>query len=514
MNSKPDDAIRTLSKSKLIAFRQCPKRLWLEIHRPTLRHDSAATQASFDVGNQVGEIARRLYDPLNQGALINPQLEGYGPAFERSKALLSTAQPIFEAGFAAEGALAFADVMLPATDSGQRTWRMVEVKSSTSVKEYHKDDAAIQSFVARSAGVPLSSIALAHIDSKWVYPGDRNYQGLLVESDLTAEVFPRSSEVKEWIASAQQTVAMTSEPGIRTSRHCTAPFECGFLEYCRSQEPQAEFPVEWLPRVQSKALKALIECEGKSDLRDIPDDLLNDRQRRVKQCTLSGDVYFDSVNAAADLANYQPPAFFLDFETIQFVVPIWKGTRPYQQIPFQYSLHHLSQSGDLHHLSFLDLTGNDPSKAFAESLIRDCGTEGPVFVYNAGFETARIRELGERFPELKQSLLAINERVFDLLKVAEQRYYHPSQHGSWSIKKVLPAIAPDLRYDALDGVQDGGMAMRAYLEAISPDTPEDRKVEIEKQLLSYCGLDTFAMVRLWQFFSGSQVVAGQCQSGS
>lgn len=155
--------MRPLSKSKLLAFRQCSKRLWLEIHRPTLRHDSVASQASFDIGYQVGDIARRLYDPAGKGQLIDFKSEGMDAAFARSSALLASARPIFEAGFTAGGALAFADVLLPARKSGQRVWRMVEVKSSTSIKDCHRDDTAVQAFVARNAGVPLAFIALAHI---------------------------------------------------------------------------------------------------------------------------------------------------------------------------------------------------------------------------------------------------------------------------------------------------------------------------------------------------------------
>jgi hypothetical protein len=225
-------------------------------------------------------------------------------------------------------------------------------------------------------------------------------------------------------------------------------------------------------------------------------------QQRVKQHTLANTVYFDAAGAAADLAAHSLPAYFLDFETIQFAVPIWKGTRPYQMITFQFSLHTLKEDGQLEHTGFLDLSGNDPSESFAHALIIACGEQGPVYVYNASFETARIRELAARYPELSEPLLAINARVVDLLPIARTRYYHPSQHGSWSIKKVLPAAVPELRYDALDGVQDGGMAMESFLEAIHPDSSAERKAEIEQQLLAYCQLDTYAMVRLWQVFAG------------
>ena len=492
--------MRNISKSKLLSFRQCAKRLWLEIHHRELCEDSAGTEASFAVGNQVGDIARQIYDPEGKGSFLDLNNISFSELLEQSETLCKTSrQTIFEAGFVAGGALALADVMLPTQQGRKRAWRMVEVKSSTSVKDYHRDDAAIQAFVARKAGVALAGVVLAHIDKNWVYPGKNDYQGLLVENDLTEEAFARGPEVETWIAKAQTIARKRKEPAITTGPQCCSPYACGFLPYCTDQEPQAEYPINWLPRIQSKNLKALVN-EGASDLRDVPDKLLNERQLRVKNCTLSGETYFDAAGAAADLAAHKLPGYFLDFETIQFAIPIWKGTRPYQQIPFQFSCHRLSRTGKLEYKNFLDLSGKDPSKAFSEALIAACGERGPVFVYNAAFEMTRIKELANRFNRLKKPLLAINERIVDLLRVAEARYYHPSQQGSWSIKKVLPAIAPDLRYDALEGVQDGGMAMEAYKEAIYPKTSVDRKAEIEKQLLKYCGLDTLAMVRIWQYF--------------
>jgi hypothetical protein len=182
-------------------------------------------------------------------------------------------------------------------------------------------------------------------------------------------------------------------------------------------------------------------------------------------------------------------------------VPIWKGTRPYQTLPFQFSVHRLSRSGELEHLAFLDLSGDDPTVALAESLISACRERGPIFVYSS-FEAARIREVGERFPELKSALATLLDRLVDMLPIAEQHYYHPSQQGSWSIKNVLPAVAPDLRYDALDGVKNGGMAMAAYMEAISFNTTSARKEQIDRELRDYCALDTQAMIKLWEFFSG------------
>ena len=503
--------MRVFSKSKLMALRQCPKRLWLEVHRPDLRADSVQTQRSFQIGHAVGDLARTLYDPAQQGSLIDVATEGFPGAFERSANLLrQSTQPVFEAGFSAGGVLAFADVMLPTPPTttpthapvNAPTWRMVEVKASTKVKDYHRDDVAVQAYAAQSAGVRLSRVAVAHIDSSWVYPGDQNYQGLLVEQDLTEQAFARQDEVKAWVAQAHAVVAQDQAPPLAVGSHCDQPFACGFYSHCSRNEPQPEYPVYWLPRLSSQRVQALAQ-QGIDDLRCVPDDQLNERQRRVKSHTLTNTVYFNAAGAAQDLAPFPLPLQFLDFETIQFAVPIWAGTRPYQQIPFQFSLHTVGAAGELLHHEFLDVSGQDPSRALAASLIEHCsGHSGAIFAYNAGFEKSRIEGLAERFADLSTALLAISGRMQDLLPIARARYYHPSQRGSWSIKAVLPAAVPELRYSDLAGVQDGGMAMNAFMEALHPDTDPAQKAQLRAQLLAYCQLDTHAMVRLWQVFAG------------
>ena len=500
--------MRPLSKSKLMAYRQCPKRVWLEVHHPDLRVVTAASEKNFATGHQVGEIAQKVYDPTSQGTVIEPFAEGIDAALALTLTLLDTPQPIFEAGFAAEGAMAFADVLLPLQNT-QKSWRMIEVKSSTSVKATHREDVAVQAFVARAADVPLSAIALAHIDNEWTYPGGGDYQGLLVEKDLTEEAFGRGAEVQRWIEGAQSAVAQATAPAITIGKQCHDPYPCGFYAHCESQVPQAEHPIAWLPGRLNTGLVKHIAHNGITELRDVPDHLLNAQQQRVKNVTLTNEAYFDQAGAAQALVAHTLPAYFLDFETIMFAVPVWQGTRPYQQIPFQFSVHRLSQDSQptgetntqLTEQSFIDLSGNDPSEAFAKALVAACHEPIPIFVYNAGFENTRIRELAEKFPPLGQALMALAARVVDLLPIARKYYYHPSQQGSWSIKAVLPALCPDLHYEDLEGVQDGGMAMSAFVEAVAPQTTPARKAEIERQLLDYCKLDTYAMVRLWSAFT-------------
>jgi Domain of unknown function(DUF2779) len=487
-----------LSKSKLLALRQCPKRLWLELHKPHLGEHSAPVAGRLKVGHAVGEVARRLYDPKGQGIVIDVQSEGFSRALARSKTVLECAQPVFEAGFAAEGALAFADVMLPVRRRKGLEWRMVEVKGSAGVKDTYRDDIAVQSLVARAAGVRLASISVAHINTEWVHPGNDTVDGLLVEEDLTEEAAGREAEVRSWIKEGHAVAASTSEPVRKTGDHCHQPSECSFSAYCQGQEPQARHPIACLPRI-NEPTKAFV---AENELLELADDrLLSETQVRVKKHTLSGKTFFDAKGALAALSRHRLPAIFLDFETISFAVPIWKGTRPFQQIPFQFSAHRLSRSGELKHATFLDLTGEDPSRRFATALLEACGCKEPIFVYSA-FEKTQITELAKRYAPLRKALLAVTKRLVNLLPMARQHFYHPSQEGSWSIKAVLPAVVPSLDYESLEGVQDGGMAMEAYLEAIHLQTVPERKRAIEHDLLSYCKLDTYAMVRIWQVFAG------------
>lgn len=496
----PDEP-RPLSKSKLVAFRQCPKRLWLEIHHPELRKDSSATQATFRTGHELGALAQRLYDPTGSGVVIDLQTEGVSAAVNRTREVIAQGRPIFEAGFTAEGALAFADVMLPALDGDRIRWRMVEVKSSTSVKPYQAEDVAIQSFAAKASGIDLNSVAIAFINRDWIYPGGGDYRGLLIEQDLTASAFSREDEVKVWIKNAQEIAAQSQPPSIEVGAQCESPFSCGFMPHCGGSRTKVEFPVEWLPRVQAKALKDYLAESGAQDMREVPDVLLSRKQRRVRDVTVTGQEYFDAEGAHQDISRHGLPAYFLDFETIQFGVPRWAGTKPFQMIPFQFSLHRLDEQGNLTHQSFLDISGDDPSQVFAHSLLEACSEPLPVFVYNLGFEGGRLRELARRFPLLAPGLDSLRGRLVDLLPIAEARYYHPSQKGSWSIKNLLPAIVPGSNYDELTGVQDGGTAMAAYLRAVEAVTGMEQVAEICNQLSAYCKLDTLAMVKIWRKFS-------------
>ena len=497
--------MRNLSKSKIVSSRQCAKKLWLEVHKKELAEDSQSSQKNFAVGNEVGEISQAIYDPLGEGTLINPFVDGFPHAFQKTQELLKGDQPIFEAAFSMEGGLVLADIIM--RGNANDSWRMIEIKSSTSVKDYHFDDVAIQNYVAKSAGLNLESISLGHIDNHWVYQGDGDYTGLITEVDLTDHASSMEGEVGQWFKDAQSIVSEATEPDIDIGPHCEDPFDCPFFGYCSKDLPEAEFPVTWLPRVQKKAAKQYIEDHHIIEMADMPDELLNEKQQRVKNSTLKDAVYFDYEATKELLTEYDYPLYFLDFETINLAIPKWKGTRAYQQVPFQFSLHYREYSSeDLKHREFLELSGNDPSRPFAEALIKDCDDNGPIFVYSS-FESSRIKELAVRFPDIAHGLMAINARLVDLLPVVEKYFYHPGQQGSWSIKKVLPAMVPEYNYDDLEGVKDGGMAMEAFAKAINPETPITERQSIEKQLLEYCEMDTQAMVQIFSYLLNGSIDA-------
>ena len=489
-----------LSKSKIMAYRQCPKRLWLEVNHPEKREDGQATEASFRLGDEAGEAAQRYYDPEQKGTIIDRE-KNFEGAIVHSQALLSAPKsaPIFEAAITTEQTLAFVDVMRPA-HNGKKIWDLIEVKASTSVKDYHRDDVAFQAFIAKATDLPVNKIILAHINNQFIYPGGQNYEGLFTEADLTQEAFSREDEVKEWVKESQSMAQQKDMPDIQTGPYCHDPYECGFFKFCQSQEKQAKHPASLLPGRLKREIKEQIETKSIRDIRDVPDEYLNEQQKRVKAYTISGEVFFDKEKSAETLAGYESPYYFLDFETINFAVPIWTGARPYQQIPFQFSLHAFSKENILSHKEFLDLSGDDPAYSLARKLVIDCGQIGPIFAYNASFEKSRIKELAGRFEEFDEGLMSIYDRIIDLLPIARDCYYHPDQQGSWSLKNILPTIDKNMDYQELD-IPSGNMAMEAYREAVHADTAQERKEEIRKQLLEYCKQDTLALVQLWKFFS-------------
>ncbi|MBI2725549.1 MAG: DUF2779 domain-containing protein [Polaromonas sp.] len=393
-----------------------------------------------------------------------------------------------------------ADLLLP--DAGQ--YRMAEVKSSTGVKDYHQADAAVQTWVARGSGLDLSRVEIAHINRSFVYQGGNDYRGLLHHADITEQIRPLEQQVPDWIAAARATLA-GNEPNLAPGDQCHSPFECPFITYCSPQAvaltpAEDQFPIEILP--YGGALAASLRSEGFVDLRDVPEARLSKPMHvRVWRAT-KHDTPELAPLAGEHVRALGYPRYYIDFETMQFVVPIWAGTSPYDQVPFQWSCHIEASKGSMTHTAFLADGSGDPRRPFAESLISTVGNAGAVIVYNAAFERTRLRELAESLPDLAPALNNIIERMFDLLPVARENYDHPDMRGSWSIKAVLPTIAPELAYDGLE-VGNGGMAQEAFAEVLHADTPHHRRDQLRNALLIYCERDTLAMVKIAHYFENA-----------
>jgi hypothetical protein len=483
---------RGLSKSRLIAWRQCPRRLWLEVNRPDLRLDDTAIRQRFAVGHQVGALARDL---LPGGVLIGAEDDLATALADTQQALdLLPDKPLFEPAFQHDGLLVRIDLLLP-EDTAGRHHHLVEVKSTASVKDYHLPDAATQAWVAGQAGLDLSRVSIAHLDTSFVYPGNGDYCGLFHWSDVTRRIAPLLEQVPDWATEARVVLA-GGQPDIEPGDQCDTPFECPFQQHCCP--PAAEYPVTLLPDRRGKALARELVAEGFEDLRDVPAERIVDPlQQRILDATRTGQARLDpEVSALIGAVGW--PRYYLDFETIAFAVPVWAGTRPYQALPFQWSCHIESAPGQLRHADFLDTTGEAPMRRFAEQLLAILGKTGAIFVYSP-YESRILGELAQAYPDLAQSIRAVMDRLFDLLPLTQAHYYHPAMKGSWSLKAVLPTVAPDLDYAALGEVRDGTAAQVAYVEAIDPQTSENRREALVKDLLDYCRLDTLALVRLAWF---------------
>ena len=472
-----------------MAGRQCEKRLWLEVYRSDLIEYGPDVEQRFAAGDNVNDIARAQYP---DGVLVSYD-HGANAAVEKTQRLLEEqpGTPIFEATFKAHDVLVRVDILKPCREG----FELIEVKSSTSVKDHHYEDSAVQTWVLESAGIPVNAIYLCHIDNQFVYPGNGDYRGLFHHEDITQKVRELSRAVPQWVQRYRD-MLNGGEPEIEMGSQCEDPYDCPFIDYCRGEE--TEYPLRYLPYISRQLIDALT-AEGIEDIRDIPEGRLSSaRQEWVRRITITGEPELRP--EAAEIGAYGYPRYYLDFETIHFAVPIWEGTRPYQALPFQWSCHIELASGEFQHEEYLDTSGNSPMRTCAESLIEVIGKKGSIFAYGS-YEQTVLNALAKRYPDLAEDLHKLTNRLVDLLPIVRNTYYHPDMHGSWSIKNVLPTVAPHLDYGSLGDVQDGSAAGTTYLQIINPETDAVECQHLVRELLAYCKLDTLAMVELVKYLS-------------
>ena len=474
-----------LSKSRITAFEQCPKKLWLSVHRPDLAVYDNGAEARFVAGHEVGEIACALHP----GGVMVEAEPNLSAAVAETERLIAEGHPgpIFEATFAHEGVLVRVDVL----ERRGKGWHAAEVKSSTGVKDYHRGDLATQIWVMQASGLPLKSAAVRHVDRNFVLTHAGDYSGLFADAELLRDLKPLA-EARAGVVAAAREVLAGEEPPREMGDHCSAPFECEFADYCGRGLPTGpEWPVTLLPYGGGKKWAG----QGVDDLLDLDEGDLNPRNARILAATRDDVPFHDAKGARKAMKSWGWPRAWLDFETIAAAVPRWIGTRPYQQIPFQFSLHLEAKDGTITHHEFLSCDGSDPRRACAEALVEMIPAGACVVAYNASFEKRVLRDLAGWFPDLAKPLLALEATTVDLLPVTREHWYHRDQRGSWSIKAVLPTIAPELDYSSLE-VKGGGNAQEAWLEAAAPGCDPLRREALVDALKAYCERDTWAMVRV------------------
>ena len=482
-----------LSKSRIAAFEQCPKKLWLMTHMPHIAEPPDGAAERFAAGHAVGAEACEQWP----GGVMVDAVPNLAAALATTRKLLEAGhrQPIFEATFQFQGVLVRCDILEP---EGENGWHLVEVKSSTKAKSEHLRDLATQVWVARGSGLCIARASIRHLNNDFVLKQAGDYTGLFRDTELLAEIEPLIADRPAVVMSATS-MLRGDEPICHTGKHCKTPYPCDFQDYCRSQETdRPDWPVNILVHRGGDAFVR----QGVTDLMAVDAAHITSAiNRRIHRATVTGTADHDAAGASDAMAAWAYPRIWLDFETISDAIPRWLNCWPYRQAAFQFSAQVEKRDGTISRHEFLFLNG-DPRRACAEALAR-LPDEGAVIAWNAEFERKRLIELAEDFSDLSGVLRSLADRIVDLLPVAKEHWYHRDQRGSWSIKAVLPTIAPDLSYDDL-AVANGGDAQVAYRRATAPETSETERQEIKRSLLAYCERDTEAMMVIARRLGGLQ----------
>ena len=483
-----------LSKSQYCMAIQCPKMLWLKKNKPEVFDESVLNRAVLEAGNEVGDLAMGLFGPY-----VEVPFGDLGEMVRQTTALLEANTPVVtEASFSYHGLFCSVDIL---KNLGDRRVEICEVKSSTDVKPIHYHDAAFQAYVLTKLGYAVERVCIVHINNKYVRHGDLDLQQLFEIADVTVEARAMLPDVETNLERFSRYLAQTEEPADDIGVYCKDPYPCGFWGYCtRTVCSPSVFDLYRL------GFKQKIELYRRSVVafRDLVREsgIMNEiRKRQIEYALNDRGDYVDRAHIRGFLAQLRYPLYFLDFETVQPAIPRYEGTKPYAQIPFQYSLHYIeSEGGELKHREFLAEAGTDPRRAIAERLCEDIPADACVTAYNKSFECTRLKELAEAFPDLAEHLLQISGNIVDLLVPFQSGwYYNRAMGGSFSIKSVLPALFPDdpsLDYHNLDGIHNGSEAMNAF-PAMEQMTLEEQ-AQTRRNLLKYCELDTYAMVKIWQ----------------
>ena len=475
---------RNLSKSKYISGLQCLKLLWVSINDAArLPAYDAATQHVFDQGHIIGELAQQLYF-----GGIKLETDNIGANLKETTVSLKLRKPLFEAGFSRNRLYCRVDILNP---SGGEAWDIVEVKSTNDVKDEQLYDVSFQRHCCQLNGVTINRCHIMHLNREYVKHGDIAPQQLFVTEDVTDRLGEFEDALKERIAEMLTVIDSYECPETAVGRHCNDPYACLLQEECWQHLPEHHV----MTLYSGKKLGEELMAQGILDISSIPKEIkLNDKQQIQKDCVICGQPHIDTDKIKSFLKGVKYPLYFMDFETFATAVPIYNGTSPYQNIPFQFSLHVITKSGAMvEHYEYLAEGKDDPRPAFLAQLKQDIGPKGSILVYYAAFEKSRLKELAGALPEYQKWVDSINERIVDLnVPFRDFSYYHPQQMGSSSLKHVLPVLT-NLSYGEMD-IGEGNTASLKYMEAAFGDIPEDERQKIRNDLLTYCGQDTGGMI--------------------
>lgn len=478
-----------ITKTDYLSFKQCPKSLWLRKHKPDVINKS--DENGMDTIEQIRELAGELF-PF--GVYIESENVS-DKIIETQKAISQGEITIFGAAFEYKGLVVLCDVL----HSGDEGWTIYKVTSSTGVKERQMDDIGFQYFVANKT-MPIHSVHIAHLNKEYVRNGELNLDELFVITNKTEEVLKKQEEVTSDVVALQGIVKNDScerEIGGYCDKYGKDALPCAAKGHCWSHIPT--YSVFNITRIGKKAMD--LYKDGIVKIEDIPEDFkLSETQKFQVETHKSKKSIVEKEKIKEFLRDFTFPLYFLDFETYQQTIPLYNGVKPYQQIPFQYSLHILKTfNEDLEHREFLAKEGVDSRRVLAERLIHDIPKDVCVVAYNMSFEKMVLKGLAEQFQDLSDHLMSIHDNIVDLMIPFQKKWYYTNEmQGSYSIKYVLPALLPNdesLDYKNLT-IQNGSMAMDIYakLHTFSPEEVEN----IREDLLAYCKLDTYAMVKIWE----------------
>ena len=480
-----------LTKTHLLAAVQCPRRAWLTIRDPARATPPEASQTALrDAGRSVGRLAHALFP----GA-VRVEESDFTAARARTAALVADPRvpAILEAAVEHDGIAIRADILerLPGGAFGLR-----EVKSGTRVRDVHLDDLAIQRHVLVGAGFPIASVELIHVDPDYVRgEGAIEWPRLFVRRDVAADVDARTPEIAPRARAVRDALTHPDAPAIEPSPHCASPYRCEFWEHCTQEKP-----ADWIlhfGRIRPLQWTALREA-GTTRLAELQDtDEVPIVLRRARDAVASGRG-IAAPGLADALAALGPPTEYLDFETVSAALPPYPGTRPYERVPFQWSVHRLDASGTLTHFDHLADGRSDPRRAFAETLlVRTAGRTDPILVYS-DFESDVLHEVALALPDLAPALEELRARLRDLLPIIRMHVYHPDFRGSFSLKRVAPALVPGFGYTDLGEIHNGAEATVQLARIIAGDYAADAEQRLRAALLAYCARDTEALVRVHQ----------------